>query len=191
MVTQPSQTTSEGVPAAVEKPAQLPSGTGDPLSTRIITTPQFNPTLSTSSSYDHIPPCLSTPAVPAHMSTISIWNMPIAPSQLLTVNIADKSYMLTRRSHTYETQGQNSSVPDTTQRYRKRKHEMEGEGVVKRKYNRKKVTCCRQCGQERIPPSHVQYFMNWFCAASSSISFEEWREEIKKRVYGKKQRERQ
>ncbi|KAH3712202.1 hypothetical protein DPMN_071885 [Dreissena polymorpha] len=36
-----------------------------------------------------------------------------------------------------------STIPYTTQRYRKRKLEMEKEGITKRKYDRKKVPICK------------------------------------------------
>ncbi|KAH3712187.1 hypothetical protein DPMN_041979 [Dreissena polymorpha] len=81
-----------------------------------------------------------------------------------------------------------SNIPYTTQRYRKRKLEMEKEGITKRKYDRKKVPVCKQCGQDRIPPDHVQYFMNWFCRSTATQSFEDWKTEIMKKGYGKKPR---
>ncbi|XP_023811165.1 uncharacterized protein LOC105354341 isoform X1 [Oryzias latipes] len=82
-----------------------------------------------------------------------------------------------------------SSTPYTTQQYRKRKMEAEKMGIMKRKYIKKTETItCSKCGGNRQPPSHRQYFGNWFCEATETQSFDNWRAELQKRGYGKKKR---
>jgi len=85
--------------------------------------------------------------------------------------------------------GQGTSVPYTTQRYRRRKMEQEQEGIVQRKYVRKTdVVVCNKCKKDRKPPSHRQYFGNWFCQDSSPVTFDEWKHEMVARGYGKKKK---
>lgn len=80
-------------------------------------------------------------------------------------------------------------VPYSTQQYRKRKEEMEKTGTVKRKYKKKTdVVLCRKCKKDRKPPSHQQYFGNWFCQETDTQSFDEWRA-ILKEAYKKKKPE--
>ncbi|XP_078791981.1 uncharacterized protein LOC110014839 [Oryzias latipes] len=62
-------------------------------------------------------------------------------------------------------------------------------GIMKRKYIKKTETItCSKCGGNRQPPSHRQYFGNWFCEATETQSFDNWRAELQKRGYGKKKR---
>ncbi|XP_078802180.1 uncharacterized protein LOC105353958 isoform X2 [Oryzias latipes] len=80
-----------------------------------------------------------------------------------------------------------SNTPYTTQQYRKRKMEAEKMGVVKRKYIKKTdAMTCSKCGGNRQPTSHRQYFGNWFCEATETQSYDNWRAELEKRGYGKK-----
>ena len=80
-----------------------------------------------------------------------------------------------------------SSVPYTTQRYRKRKLDEERAGLKERKYERKAVGFqCKRCGKDRQSEGHEQYFGNIFCRATSSISFEEWKANLVTKNYGKK-----
>lgn len=145
--------------------------------------------VSTPQSTCPIPAQQSTPAGPAQQSAIPVKTTSIAPLQLLTVNIDGQSNQLTRTSQAREMLVPGTAVPSdvpyTTQRYRKRKLEKEKEGIFKRKYERKKTPTCKKCGQERKPPSHMQYFMNWFCEASAATSFEEWKGEMAKKGYGR------
>lgn len=87
------------------------------------------------------------------------------------------------------TQTSSQAVPYTTQQYRKRKLEKErtGTGTVTRKYMKKTdVILCSKCKKERKPPSHRQYFGNWYCEESDTQSYGEWRAVLEKRGYGKK-----
>ena len=79
------------------------------------------------------------------------------------------------------------STPYTTQLYRKKKEAREHAGTFTRKYVRKTgVILCRKCQQERKPPSHLQYFGNWYCEVSETQSYSEWRAVLEQRGYGKK-----
>lgn len=79
------------------------------------------------------------------------------------------------------------SVPYTTQQYRKRKEEREHSGTVTRKYTKKTdVILCSKCSQERKPPSHLQYFGNWYCEKSETQTYSEWRAVLEQRGYGRK-----
>ena len=160
------------------------------LPTCQVIAPQSSALVSTSESTCHIPAQQSTPAGPAQQSAIPVRTTPIAPLQMLTFNIDGHLYQLSQSSQAGETSVQStaapSNVPYTTQRYRKRKLEKEKEGIVKRKYDRKKTPTCKQCGQERNSPVHVQYFMNWYCGATATISFEDWKSEMTRKGYGRK-----
>ncbi|XP_026110190.1 uncharacterized protein LOC113083135 [Carassius auratus] len=80
-------------------------------------------------------------------------------------------------------------VPYSTQQYRKRKLERERTGTVTRKYVKKTdVILCRKCNKERKPPSHLQYFGNWFCKESETQSYDEWRAVLQERGYRKKKK---
>ena len=141
----------------------------------------------TSQSIFHMPPQQPTPAEP----TIPKQTTPVMPLQMFTVNIDGKSYQLTQSTSqvcemSVPSTAVPSNVPYTTQRYRKRKLEKEQQGIVKRKYERKNQITCRYCGQERKPPNHMQYFMNWYCVTTATISFEEWKDELTKKGYGRK-----
>jgi len=79
------------------------------------------------------------------------------------------------------------SVPYTTEYYRKKKMEKEQMGMKSRKYVRKtEVIICKKCSKERKPPSHIQYFGNWFCEETATESFTDWRAALQTRGYGKK-----
>ncbi|KAM3615231.1 uncharacterized protein V6R79_025287 [Siganus canaliculatus] len=85
------------------------------------------------------------------------------------------------------TQLHTSSVPYTTQQYRKRKQERERSGTFTRKYVKKTdVILCKKCNKERRHPSHQQYFGNWYCEESETQSYSEWRAVLEKRGYGRK-----
>ena len=152
--------------------------------------PLSSAVVSASQSTCLIPAQQSTPAGPAQQSATPVRTTPIAPLQTITVNIDGQSYQLTQASQAgamlVPSTVVPSDVPYTTQRYRKRKLEKEKEGIIKRKYERKKTPTCKQCGQERKPPAHVQYFMNWFCGATATDSFENWKKEMTKKGYGRK-----
>ncbi len=86
-----------------------------------------------------------------------------------------------------QTQTSSQDVPYSTQQYRKRKQEREQTGTVTRKYVRKTdVILCRKCNKERKPPSHLQYFGNWYCKESETQSYGEWRAVLEERGYRKK-----
>lgn len=79
------------------------------------------------------------------------------------------------------------SVPYTTEYYRKKKQEREQMGLKSRKYVRKtEVILCKKCNKERKPPSHLQYFGNWYCEETATEPFTEWRAALQTRGYGKK-----
>ncbi|XP_047187902.1 uncharacterized protein LOC118310714 isoform X2 [Scophthalmus maximus] len=79
------------------------------------------------------------------------------------------------------------ALPYTTQRYRKRKLESERTGAFKRKYQKKTdVILCKKCQKERKPPSHLQYFGNWYCEDSETQTYVDWRAVLEKRGYRKK-----
>lgn len=82
---------------------------------------------------------------------------------------------------------QTPDVPYTTQQYRKRKLQREQAGHPTRKYVKTTtMIVCKQCNQERKPSSHKQYFGNWYCEATATQSFEEWRAALVAHGYGKK-----
>ncbi|KAK9957917.1 hypothetical protein ABG768_028069 [Culter alburnus] len=86
-----------------------------------------------------------------------------------------------------QTQTSSQAVPYSTQQYRKRKQERELTGTVTRKYVRKTdVILCKKCKKERRPPSHLQYFGNWYCKESETQSYGEWRAVLEERGYRKK-----
>ncbi|XP_073719234.1 uncharacterized protein [Misgurnus anguillicaudatus] len=86
-----------------------------------------------------------------------------------------------------QTQTSSQAVPYSTQQYRKRKQMREDTGTVTRKYVRKTdVILCRKCNKERKPPSHLQYFGNWYCKETETQSYAEWRAVLEGRGYGKK-----
>lgn len=79
------------------------------------------------------------------------------------------------------------SVPYTTEYYRKKKQEREQMGMKSRKYVQKtEVIICKKCSKERKPPSHLQYFGNWYCEETATESFTDWRPALQTRGYGKK-----
>ncbi|XP_057184274.1 ras-associated and pleckstrin homology domains-containing protein 1-like [Triplophysa rosa] len=79
------------------------------------------------------------------------------------------------------------SVQLPTLQYRKRKQKREEDtGTVTRQYVRKTdVILCKKCNNERKPPSHLQYFGNWYCRESETQSYDEWRAVLEKRGYRK------
>ncbi|KAL1259000.1 hypothetical protein QQF64_009577 [Cirrhinus molitorella] len=80
-----------------------------------------------------------------------------------------------------------TTVPYSTEYYRKKKQEREQIGLKSRKYVRKnKVILRKKCNKERKPPSHLQYFGNWYCEEAATESFTEWRAALEMRGYGKK-----
>ncbi|CAJ1069328.1 brefeldin A-inhibited guanine nucleotide-exchange protein 3-like [Xyrichtys novacula] len=85
------------------------------------------------------------------------------------------------------------ALPYTTQLYHKRKHqEEEKTGKTKRSYTRKTSTItCKQCQKERDPATHQQYFGNWYCQATATMTLAEWRATLEARGYGKKSDKKQ
>ncbi|XP_076876832.1 uncharacterized protein LOC143526077 [Brachyhypopomus gauderio] len=82
---------------------------------------------------------------------------------------------------------QMSDVPYTTQQYRKRKLKNEMAGIKTRKYVRHtSAIICRRCQKERKPPTHQQYFGNWYCEETDTMSLEDWKAMLVARGYGKK-----
>ncbi|KAM3625635.1 uncharacterized protein V6R79_015155 [Siganus canaliculatus] len=79
-------------------------------------------------------------------------------------------------------------LPYTTQLYHKRKQQEEEQtGQRKRLYMRKTSTIsCMQCRMVRDPANHQQYFGNWYCQATATVSLAEWRAALEARGYGKK-----
>ncbi|XP_070203744.1 uncharacterized protein [Littorina saxatilis] len=80
-------------------------------------------------------------------------------------------------------------VPATTDWYRKRRLEMKerGEDVVLHK-RRKEISTCKQCGKDRLPHTHKQYYGAWWCEEKSSISHQDWLQQQKEsRTVKKKQ----
>ena len=152
--------------------------------------PQYSAIVMNPQSSCYIPAQQSTHAGPAQQSAMPVRTTPLAPLPLLTVNTDGQSNQLTQASQTHQMSMPSSTVPSavpyTTQWYRKRKLENEKQGIVKRKYDRQKTPTCKHCGQDRIPPSHVQYFMNWFCGATFTMTFEEWKDILIKKGYGRK-----
>lgn len=146
---------------------------------------QTSTPVSTSQSTCQLPAQHSTSAEPA----ISVRTAPIVPPRL-TVNIDGQSYQLTHSSQAPEMSVTSTTVPSdvpyTTQRARQRRIDKEKEGAIKRKYTRTKVPTCKKCVQERTEPTHTNYFMNWFCGVNSTISLDDWKNEFKKKGYGRK-----
>ncbi|KAG9334111.1 hypothetical protein JZ751_009146 [Albula glossodonta] len=82
---------------------------------------------------------------------------------------------------------QGTGVPYTTERYRKRKLEKEKAGIHSRRYVRKsEVILCKKCQKKREPPTHQQYFGNWYCEETATVPLAEWRESLAAKGYGKK-----
>lgn len=120
------------------------------------------------------------PPVPFILPSARLPTVP-GPSQVMFLNLPFPMPPST------QTQTSSQAVPYTTQQYRKRKEEREQTGTVTRKYVKKTdVILCRKCKKERKPPSHLQYFGNWYCEASETQSYGEWRAALEKRGYGKK-----
>ena len=70
--------------------------------------------------------------------------------------------------------------------YYKRKQEKELSGVKSRKYTRSaNPIVYGKCGQSRDPTFHKEYFGNWYCKTTVTASFEEWRDNLKSKGYGK------
>jgi len=253
----PPQTISRGIPAAVDKPAELPTGRTEPhvfpcptntagsakmkgqrkkssKSSQVVTSaqptatvnapessslvaaqstsrpsvchstctitasqssssvaaPLSSATVSSCQNTFNLPAQQSTPAGPVQQPAVPFMATPTAPLQMMSVNIDGQLYQLTQTSQAREMSVPSTAVPSnvpyTTQRYRKRKHEKEQEGIFKRKYDRKKTPTCKKCGQDRIPPTHIQYFMNWFCGVTATTSLEDWKQELSKKGYGRK-----
>ncbi|XP_041858769.1 proteoglycan 4-like [Melanotaenia boesemani] len=87
------------------------------------------------------------------------------------------------------TQSTPQAVPYTTQQYRCRKMEAEQAGIAKRKYSKKTdIIVCSKCQKDRKPPTHRQYFDNWYCEETETQSYEEWRALLQKREYGKRRK---
>lgn len=86
------------------------------------------------------------------------------------------------------TQTSSPAVPYTIQQYRKRKKERTRSGTfTKIKYMKNTdVVLCKKCQKERMPPSHLQYFGNWYCEQSETQSHDEWRAKLEKQGYGGK-----
>ncbi|CAL8292404.1 unnamed protein product [Arctogadus glacialis] len=79
-------------------------------------------------------------------------------------------------------------LPYTTTHYRKKKREEEEKtGFKKRKYTRSSATIlCRQCQRERDPATHNQYYGNWYCHATATMTLAEWRAALEAQGYGRK-----
>ena len=136
-----------------------------------------------------IPPSpQSTPVEIPPIPILPVSPAPSVPLQTFTVTIDGQSYQLTQSSQPAVSSlcPADCTVPYTTQRYRKRKLDQEKAGIFKRKYTRKKEPSCKFCGQARTEPTHRQYFMNWWCAATATCTFDDWKAEMLKKGYGKK-----
>ena len=73
--------------------------------------------------------------------------------------------------------------------YLKRKQDRELAGNPTRKYVRSsKPIVSGKCGKSREAELHKQYFGNWYCQATESTLYEEWKEAHKNRGYGKRKR---
>ncbi|XP_062842256.1 uncharacterized protein LOC134301486 [Trichomycterus rosablanca] len=78
-------------------------------------------------------------------------------------------------------------VPYTTQWYRKKKMQNEKAGIHTRKYVRYTDTVmCKKCQKERKPPTHQQYYGNWYCEETATVPFADWMAKLSARGYGKK-----
>ncbi len=122
-------------------------------------------------------PCVQLPTASYSSSTVP------GTSQVMFFNLPLPSAM----PPSAQTQTSSQDVPYSTQQYRKRKQEREQTGTVTRKYVRKTdVILCRKCNKERKPPSHLQYFGNWYCKESETQSYGEWRAVLEERGYRKK-----
>ncbi|KAJ8249442.1 hypothetical protein GJAV_G00234960 [Gymnothorax javanicus] len=94
----------------------------------------------------------------------------LGASQLMLFNLPSPS------APPPQTQVSNQDVPNATQQYRRRKQQT---GSVTRKYEEKTdVILCRKCNKERTPPSHLQYFGNWYCGEPETQSYAEWRADL-------------
>ena len=47
---------------------------------------------------------------------------------------------------------------------------------------------CKQCGEERQPPVHEQYFGNWYCSNTAGCTYQEWKEQQMEKGYGRKKK---
>jgi len=73
--------------------------------------------------------------------------------------------------------------------YQKRKQARELAGNPTRKYARStKPIVCGKCGEPRDAELHKQYFGNWYCQSTASISYEEWKKQLEEKGYGKKKK---
>lgn len=80
-----------------------------------------------------------------------------------------------------------TSVPYTTQMYRKRKQERERAGIPTRKYVKKTgLMLCKRCQKDRRLPGHQFYFGNLYCEETATESVAEWRESLAAKGYGQK-----
>lgn len=78
------------------------------------------------------------------------------------------------------------AFPYTTQLYRKKKEQRAQSDTVMRKYIKKTdVILCKQCNKDRKPPSHRQYFGNWYCEVSATQTYDEWRAQLQQQGNGK------
>lgn len=192
---QPPKTAPENLQSPIEKPAQLPTGKTsahlfhcppDTAGTaklkqrqhlKTTETVKSTPSVDTSESA----PFISQPRVLA--PTPKSGQVIPSQSQLLTFIIGEEVFQIPQGSDIHPP----SSVPYTTQRYRKRKSDQEKAGVFKRKYEKKtNIKRCKQCGEIRQPPAHEQYFGNWYCSNTATCTYAEWKEQQKEKGYGKK-----
>lgn len=79
-----------------------------------------------------------------------------------------------------------STIPASTQSYRKRTGERMATGRQTKKYkSRSGPIKCSKCGKERSK-GHKQYFGNWYCPDTSTQKEEEWRAALTAKGYKKK-----
>ncbi|XP_071962853.1 uncharacterized protein [Antedon mediterranea] len=67
-------------------------------------------------------------------------------------------------------------IPRTTLLYRKRVAKDISEGKPIKIYKpRTSAIVCSKCKQPRLNKNHTQYYGNWYCAATSDVTFKEWK----------------
>ncbi|XP_014667376.1 PREDICTED: uncharacterized protein LOC106808959 [Priapulus caudatus] len=75
----------------------------------------------------------------------------------------------------------NAYVPRTTLWYQKRKLARAQAGQITRAYRKRAPTVCKKCQKERGPAQHRQYYGNWYCAATSTVPFQQWWAEMEEK----------
>jgi hypothetical protein len=154
-------------PDARQKPTCLPSGEADPF---VFHEPPSTIGMAKLKRRTKKPTSTPRPLEPT----------PILPSPALGGN-AGITFQFAPSSSSATVQIPSSSVPYSTQQYRKRKQQQEDLGNRKRKYVRTATTVkCGKCGEDRIPPTHQQYMGYRYCQTKDAIPFAVWRDNLQR-----------